>query len=383
MKKTITFLSVLFLFACSSPNKMIQQGQYDEAISSLVAKLEKHPGNTKAVQQLGLAYQLANEVDLNQIKDLKISGQPDIWGEVYKTYKSLDARQESVNSLPDEVKAQMDFTSKDYQPHLKESSLKACDYYYALASKNLISDNQEGLPEAIHNLTEIDKLNPDYKDVQELLAKFHVAEPIIVYYRVKNKYPGELPSSMLGVINSINLGVFNRSGLTLLDKKPKDGEYQYYAELKIQDVLIAPENTEEIYYTESADIQDGVAYKTDEKGNFLVNSMGQKIEIPKYKTIACYVTESVQRKSMKVGGTVEIVDKASGNTIAVKKVFGETKFKHRSAQFKGDLNALLPETLELLGSRERDYPPDYIMMNKASEKLAAKAVEIIQLEIEK
>jgi hypothetical protein len=216
-----------------------------------------------------------------------------------------------------------------------------------------------------------------------LLAEFNIAEPVVVYYRVENKYPGEFPSSMLSVIDNINLGVFNQPALTMLDKKPKNGEYQYYAEVKIQDVLIAPENTEEIYYTESADIQDGVAYKTDDKGNFLVNSTGEKIEIPKYKTIACYVSESVQHKSMMVSGTVELVDKESGKTIAQKNVVGETKFLHRSAQFKGDLNALLPETYELVGSREREYPPDYIMVGKALEKLGTKTVDIIQLEIEK
>jgi tetratricopeptide (TPR) repeat protein len=383
MKKTITYLSLLFLFACTSNEKVIQQGQYDEAISNLVAKLEKHPSNSKAIHQLASAYPLANNLDLDYIKELKLSGQPDIWGEVHKTYEGLAARQESITGLSDEVKAQLDFTPEDYQAHLKESSQKACDYYYALANKNLSSGKPDDVSKALQCLSEIDKLNPDYKDVKELLAEFNIAEPVVVYYRVENKYPGELPSSMLNVINNINLGVFNRPGLILVDKKPKNGDYQYYAEVKIQDVLIAPEHTEEIYYTESADMQDGVAYKTDDKGNFLVNSSGEKIEIPKYKTIACYVSESVQHKSMMVSGTVELVDKESGKTIAVKNVSGETKFLHRSAQFKGDLNALLPETYELLGSRERAYPPDYIMVGKATEKLGRKAVDIIQMEIEK
>jgi len=376
-------LLMLFLLGCTSTEKLIEQGQYDEAIPKLVEKLEKQPKNANSAQQLASAYMLANDKDLSHIRELKVSGQPDIWHEVYNSYQRLDSRQNRIFSLSEDVKGKMDYKPVDYQPHLEESLQKACDYYYALANKDLIAGGPDNVDRAYKCLLEIDALNPDYKDVQALLAKFRAAEPVIVYYRVENKYPGELPSSMLSVINSINLSVFNRPGLTLVEKKPKDGKYEFYAELKIQDVLMAPENTEEIYYTESAEIQDGVAYKTDEKGNFLVNSMGEKIEIPKYKTIACYVTESVQRKSMMVGATVEVIERESGKIVATKKIYGETKFKHRSATFKGDLNALLPETHELLGSKEREFPPDYIMLNKAIEKLGKKAVDHIQLEVDK
>ncbi len=141
--------------------------------------------------------------------------------------------------------------------------------------------------------------------------------------------------------------------------------------------MISPEKTDKLYYTESADIQDGVAYKVNENGDFLLNSQGNKIEMPKYKTIACYVTERIQHKSMMVLGSMEIVERASGDRIAKKNVSGETKFRHRSAQFKGDLNALLPETLVLIGSRQLQYPTDLIMIIKASEILGENAVDIV------
>jgi hypothetical protein len=383
MKKQILFLSIIFLFSCNSTNKLIKQGQYDTAVKKLVVKLEKKPKKKKAVGQLDMAYNLANSKELNHIRNLKLSGQPDIWREVYETYKNLAVRQERVDGLANEVKAKLQFAPENYRPLLDQSLNKTCDYYYALAHKKLNSGNLDDHPKAFQYLVEINKLNPDYKDVQELLAKFERVEPLYVYFHVENKYANQLPASMQRAVNSIDLSDFDQAGFRFLKEKPKNSGFQYYAEVKIYDIMISPEKTEEIFYTESADIQDGIAYKVDENGDFIVDSLGNKFEMPKYKTIACYVTESIQHKSMLVGGTVEILERATGNKIAEKEVVGETKFSHRSAKFEGDLNALSSETYELVGTREYDYPSDNAMMNKAIEKLGRNAADIVVEEIEK
>ena len=383
MKKLILLLSVIFLFSCNSTNKLIKQGQYSAAVKKLVTQLEKKPNKKKAVNQLDMAYHLANSKELNYIRNLKLSGQPDIWREVYETYKSLAVRQERVDGLANEVKVQLQFAPENYGHLLDESRNKTCEYYYALAQKKLNSGNLDDHPKAFQYLVEINKLNPDYKDVPELLEGFERFEPVYVYFHVENKYTNQLSASMQRAVSSIDLSDFDQAGFRFLKEKPKNKGFQYYAEVKIYDIMISPEKTEEIFYTESADIQDGIAYKVDENGEFIVDSLGNKFEMPKYKTIACYVTESIQRKSMLVGGTVEILERATGNKIAEKEVVGETKFSHRSAKFDGDLNALSAETYELIGTRELDYPSDNAMMNIATEKLGRKAADVVAEEIEK
>jgi hypothetical protein len=383
MKKTIFILSIILLIAIDSSGQPIRHSQYDKTINSLVVKLKKRPGKSSAVEQLDSLYQLANNQDKKHIRKLKLSGQPDIWHEVYDTYQKLAARQESVDVLDIKIKEQIGFKPEDYQAFLSESLIKACDYYYALAQKNLKSNSVEGSSKALQYLQEIDTLKPDFKDVQKLLIRYQKKGPIVIYYRVEDKYPNELPSSMSNAIQNIDLSAFDNDSLIFLYKKPKNKEFEYYVELKITEIFISPEKTDELYYTESADIQDGVAYKVDENGDFLHDSEGNKIEIPKYKTIACYVTESIQHKSMLVLGSVEIVERASGDKIAKKQVSGETKFFHRSAQFKGDLNALLPETFELIGSRKLQYPTDLMMIINATDKLGKNAVDIIAEEIGK
>jgi len=383
MKKILFLLSVIFLISCTSTNKLIKRGQYAAAVKELVTKLEKRPGKKKAIRQLDVAYNLANSKESNYIRNLKLSGQPDIWREVYETYKSLAVRQERVSDLGVDVKTQLQFAPENYRDLLDESLEKACEYYYVLATKKLDSGNLDEHPQAFQYLLEINKLNPDYKDVPELLANFEKVEPLYVYFRVENKYPNQLPAAMAKAMNSIDLSDFDVAGYRFLKEKPKNGGFQYYAELKIFDLMISPEKTEEVFYTESADIQDGVAYKVDETGEFIVDSLGNKFEMPKYKTIACHVTESTQRKSMLVGGIIEIHEKATGDKIAETEVVGETKFNHHSATFDGDLNALSAESYELVGTRMMEYPSDQAMIKKATEKMGKNAVEIVSEEIEK
>ncbi len=202
MKKTVFFLLILLLISVSVISQTTGHGQYDEAIKSLVVKLKKRPEKTSAIKQLDSLYQLANNQDSDHIRKLKLSGQSDIWNEVYNTYQNLISRQESVDELTTEVKEQMGFSSEDYKAFLNESLIKTCDYYYcyALAQKDPKSRNTEAPPKALHYLQEIDTIKPDYKDVQKLLAIYQKAEPLAVYYRVENKYHNELPSSMANAI---------------------------------------------------------------------------------------------------------------------------------------------------------------------------------------
>ena len=84
-----------------------------------------------------------------------------------------------------------------------------------------------------------------------------------------------------------------------------------------------------------------------------------------------------------MGGTVEIINIETGKTIAKRAVAGETKFYHKSAFFKGDINALTPETMELLGSKELDYPSDLIMILRASDKFGKNVADVVIEELEK
>lgn len=381
MKKIIYFLTLIVLFSCTSTKELIKSGNYDSAIDKLIKSVEKSPLKINKIQQLKTAFSDANTRDNDEIEKLKLGGKPNIWYEIYFLYVKLEKRQSKIQPLPTEVKDSINFSPEDYQKSLNKSKEKAASYFYASAKKCLKTNSVEDQTLAYKNLLKIKELYQEFRDVDELLEKFKTVEPDIIFYRVKDKSPNYLPSSIEDELTNIDLSDLNSPLYTFINKKPSGKDYKYFIKIIITGIKISPEKTDKLYYTETVDVQDGIAYKLDNDGNFVLDTAGNKIEFPKFKTIACYVTEKRQKKAMKIIGTIEVYDTKSDESLSKISVSAETKFNHRSASFKGDLNALSPETSELIGSKTLDFPSDIEMLIRASDKFKVKVKKALLKEL--
>ena len=61
-------ISMLILASCSSPEKLLRQGNYDALIEKSVKSLLKNPDKEEDASLLDKAYKLANDRDLERIK---------------------------------------------------------------------------------------------------------------------------------------------------------------------------------------------------------------------------------------------------------------------------------------------------------------------------
>lgn len=373
------FLALAIMAAsCNQPKKMINNGNYDQAIDLLVEKSLKSP-STEQTMQLEQAFRIATSKDLERIHDLKSSGQPDVWFAIYKTYVDLDQRQQKIAQLPPEVLGSMDFALNNYDPDIEYAREKAASYAYALAQKQLSSGDDDAHAEAWDNLKQVQSVYPGFRDVEELLNELESRKPLYVYYAVENYFPGLLPPGIDEWFQRLQLSDFDVSGYHFVSQQPADPDFKVYAEIRIMDVKIAPGKTGELAYTESVEMQDGVAYKLDESGGFVLDSNGNKIEIPKFETLACFVTEYKQTKSMLVLGEVEIFDRSTGNSLGRRNISGEAKFEHLYAKFKGDLDALSAESKALVGTKRKDFPTDSQLIRYSGMRLAEDAAKKITL----
>lgn len=383
MKKIMSVLTVVLLFSCTNTNKLIEQKKYDEAVDALVLSLQKNPTDAKNIAQLDFVLIESSGNEKAQIDKLKLSGQPDIWDEVLLYYQQLDIRQQKVIPLSDTTRSLMQFKPVDYSGYIRQSCEKATQYHYTLAKKQLESKDRHDHQKAYQNLLKVNELTPGFKNVEQLLGDFKVVEPVQIFYKVVNSYRAYLPHDLEKELKYLDLSSLNTTQYQFHKKQNQADEFNYTILIDIREVKIAPENTQEIYYVETVKVQDGIGYKLDENGNFVYDCLGRKIEFPLMKTIACYVSETVKEKSLLIAGSVEITEVATGKVIARKNVAGETKFNNRSATFKGDINALMPETFELIGSKEEEYPTDLAMILRASDRFKFNAVSFILTEVNK
>lgn len=380
MKILRILVPIIFLVSCAKEVQFINKGKYDEAVDVLVEKMIDKPVKAKDLDALTFALNEANQKDIQTIKQLKTSGKPDIWHQVLNNYISLEKRQQKILTLPKVTLDSLNYEVVNFIPYISESREKACQFYYDEASKLLETGSAANRQRAYNNLVATQQLMPGFRDVEELLKQYEVDKPVEIVYEIRNEFDDYLPWRLEEELVYLDLSSFNSPRYLFKANDSKTNEGKYSAVIVVKDIKISPENTEELYYTETARLQDGIAYKLNDDGGFLLDSAGNKTEIPKFKTIACYVTETRQKKSLIIGGNVQIFNHATGQSFTGKYVTGESKFEHRSTKFKGELDALSPETLELIGSKELDYPSDLEMILRASDKFKINAVnEMIEV----
>ncbi len=107
-------IAMSMAISCTSSSKYLERGDYDKAISKSVKTLMKKPDKNDEIRTLKKAFSLANKRDLDRIRQLKLSGQPDIFDNLVDNYSRLISRQDLVERLPNEVLSKIHFKHIDY-----------------------------------------------------------------------------------------------------------------------------------------------------------------------------------------------------------------------------------------------------------------------------
>ena len=137
MKRIALFFVLLipaFILA-QSPEKLINKGEYDRAIVVCVEKLQNGKGKKHELYSgLKRAYETANYNDRNKITELKASGKPEIWFDVFMTYDAMQKRFMTVRSIESQLaEDQVNIELKDHSKDLEVSRQNAAAYLYAHA----------------------------------------------------------------------------------------------------------------------------------------------------------------------------------------------------------------------------------------------------------
>ncbi|NJO90100.1 MAG: hypothetical protein HC831_15005 [Chloroflexia bacterium] len=93
MKKIIVVLLIgAVFFSCDSAKKALQRGSYEQACFMAIKKLQKKTSDEEHAEIFTIAYQKANQKDLDRVDYLKQSGEQTSWDEIYKLYKKLEKK---------------------------------------------------------------------------------------------------------------------------------------------------------------------------------------------------------------------------------------------------------------------------------------------------
>jgi len=386
MKKILLPTLILtLLFACSTSRRMekaVSTGNYDLAIANAINKLKVNKdkkGKEDIILLLEEAYKKANERDLGDIEYLKRDQNPENFIRIYDKYAKLDSRQESVKPLlPLYANGrEIYFRFDNYNNEMITYKNRASDVLYNNAIGLLESNNKYDARTAYEELKTIEDINPNYRDVRQLMEVAHQKGTDFVFVEVVNNTEMVIPKRLEDdLLNFSSYGI-NNFWVVYHNNKDKELNYDFKMLVNLREINISPEQVKERQLVKERQVKDGKKVLLDERGNTVKDSLGNPIEVDRMKTVTCQYYEFTQFKSAQVVGNIEYVDQRSKQLLDAFPLSSEFVFEHVYANVNGDKRALDDALLVFLDNRSVPFPTNEQMVYDCGEDLKAKLKSVI------
>lgn len=377
MKKILFILAaMLFAVSCNSSKKMLERGQYDRAIERSAEKLQKKPDKHKELEVLKEAYELANMFDRERIEFLELEGLDDNWIEIFELYEQLDRRQNRVKRLPSQIRNQ--FTFYNYSEEIIESKAAAAEVSYKRGMDCMNSGGKAGYRNAWEEFERAAEIFPGFKDAEENLILAHNNGRNNALFIAENNSGIMVPEFFSTELSKITLKELNTHWLNFDTFENEHTIYDYLLVMNIREISFSPEMVERNVIRESKSVEDGMTYEYDGDGNVKKDSLGNDIRVPDFKEVSAEVTETVQRKTAFLGGSIDIYETNGDQLIYTENLSVEALFENHYGSFSGDRRALSEESNEMVGGQELPFPSNEQMVMNSADLLKERAKILIR-----
>ncbi len=388
--KTFYFLlfTALFSVSCNSvkrTQKFVTRGNYDQAIDLTVKKLQKDKGAKEYdahVRLLEEAFLKAKDDDTRQLAFLKKENNPRNAKKIYYTYLNLQSRQDLIRPLLPlrslEMGRNANFVFSDYSNDL----LNAKDVYvkslYQEAIVYIQRNNKQDSRNAYNILSELDEVNPNYRDVFQLKKDTHFQGTDFVFVALNNHTNQFIPFRLEQDLLDFNTYGLNDFWTEYHSKREQGINYDLGIDLNFQSIQISPERISDRQYTRNSRIKDGFDYKRDRRGNIENDSDGNPIKIDKFVDVSATITITSQQKSVLVGGAVVYKDLSRRKQLNSFPLSSEFVFENVFAKYRGDQRALTAEDRTLIVNNFIPFPNNEQMVFDAGNDVKERLKEILK-----
>lgn len=383
------FLAVILISSCTSIGKLVEEGRYDDAITTAVNKLKgKKKKKTEYVEYLEKAFNKVMEQDLNDIEFLKDQNKPDNWDRIYGKLLAIDTRQKTIEPLlplisEDGYQAKFEFVR--VEPLLIEAEENSAGYHYT-EGKKLLDRAEKGdkiaAKRAYEEFQSIDLHFKHFKDKEMLKERAKILGMINVLIMVENDADVVLPQDFAEELSRIDVRELEDMWTRYYTQDPGDINYDYLADIVINQLLVSPEKEKEVYYVDEKEIEDGFNYVLDGNGNVMKDSLGNDIKVEKYTKIRAEIFELYRHKAAKVSGKVIYKDLRTGEIVSSRPVHVEAVFESYASKFNGDKRALSDKTRGRLRTKPLPFPSNYDLTMQAANDLKEILVDELRFDMD-
>ena len=389
MKRIILCIPVLILFiACNGVKKTqqaINAGDYTNAMNEALQNLsdnKEKKGHQPYILLLEEAFKKNTERELDHIAFLEKDGNEASYETIYKSYVNLQNIQERIRPLLPlriiEEQRDAEFSFGDYDNAIIDYKDDLSEYLYDNAEGLLANAiRKEDYRKAYDDFVYLNKINPGFEDTRKKIEEAHIKGIDYIEVKVMNNSNQIIPEQL-----SQELLNFNTYGLDDLWTKyhtnsVKDITYDYLLQVSLNQIDISPEQLREKEIIKEKQVKDGYKFAVDEAGEFVKDSLGNKIKIDKFKTVRGKLRRFTQFKSARVAGDVVYSDFRTDQQINSYPLASEFIFEHEYARTSGDRRAIDDEFMPLLDRVSVPFPTNEQMVYDAGEDLKARLKDIL------
>lgn len=366
----------LLLTACASPEKLVETGNYDQAINLAIRKLAgKKNKKVKYVQALEEAFAQVTERDMRAADRLKADGNNANWEKVNDIYRRISRRQEAIRPLlplidKEGIKASFQFVRVEGLE--KESKEKAAAFLYDRAQE-LIERGKDGDHQAArmayNELDKISKYYRTYRDREYLMGVAQELGTTYVLVSIENRAPVILPAGFEAEVTRFGVRDLDSKWSVYHNRRDPNVAYDYQAVMRLTDIHLTPDIIKERQYEESREIEDGFDYVLDSNGNVTKDSLGNDIKVPRKVRVVAQVLEVFQSKVATVSGRLELVDLKTKSLVDSQPITVEAVFENYASTFRGDERALSKESRRRIGNQPQPFPTNAALILTAAEQM--------------
>lgn len=387
MKKITLLLALLIIFtscALKHTQKLVHSGDYDNAISIAVSSLVSNKDKKSKQEYVSLleeAFAKAKERDVNAIQLLEKEGNPAKIERIYQLYLNLNNRQEKIKPLlPLQIinkNREAIFQLDNYNNKLIETKNALSNYLYTNAKVALGSNNKMDIRKAFDDLNYINQINPNYKDVYELLKEAKIKGSDFVLVSTKNETNMIIPVRLQN-----DLLDFNTYGLndkwTVYHNAEQDGiRYDFGIKIRFRELLISPEQMKEKEFIKERRIKDGQKKLIDANGKEVLDEKGKVVFVDNLRDVTVKINEYKQFKSCQIEAKVDYINWNTNQLLQSFPLSSEFIFENVYAKYKGDRRAADDSYYSNFDKKIVPFPSNEQMIYDTSEDLKNKLKGIL------
>ncbi|MCB0633878.1 MAG: hypothetical protein R2824_06020 [Saprospiraceae bacterium] len=378
MKLTVlVFLAnILLITSCASPEKLVETGNYDQAIDLAIRKLAgKKNKKTKYVEALEEAFTEVTQRDMQAAERLKAYGDDANWEKINDIYRKISRRQEAISPLlplidKEGIKANFQFVRVEGLE--RESREKAAAFLYDHALE-MIERGRNGdrlaARTAYDDLDKISKYYRTYRDREDLMNTALELGTSYILVAVENQAPVILPLGFEEEITRFGVRDLDSKWRVYHTKRDSRIDYDYQAVMRLTNIDLSPEIVRERQYEDTKQIEDGFEYVLDKNGNVAKDTLGNDIKVPRKLWVKARVLEVYQSKVANISGRLELIDLHTHSLVDSQPLGVEAVFENYASTFQGDERALSKESRLRIGNRPMPFPTDADLILTAAEQM--------------